>query len=228
LATVEDFTGQLSVTERSRAVRIASEPRREMWIRARGVLRTLLGSYLGVDPKTVGFTIGEHGRPALATDQASVAPSSLAGRRRAPDATRSPPPGPSQLSFNLSHSGGLALYGISRGAAVGVDLEVARSSINALAVAERAFGPTQARLLRGLEPTVRDRCFLSFWVRHEAALKCLGTGIVARGAGTRLEDLWVAELDVGPRAAAAVALEHAPLELQCFEFGPELGSSAVS
>lgn len=86
------------------------------------------------------------------------------------------------LRFNLSHSGELMLVAITAGREVGVDVERARARCT-------------AELLRT-------------WTTHEATVKCLGTGLAAKppagdGAG---DGLWTAELDVGPRAFAAVAL----------------------
>jgi 4'-phosphopantetheinyl transferase len=228
--------------ERSHAERIVSQRRREMWIRARGVLRSLLGSYLGIDPTTASFTIGEHGRPALATDPPSDTPALPADAGSEHDATRLPPRNHPQLDFNLSHSRALALYAFTYEGPVGVDIEVsrrpsddrsvgvadagagrpfdepARRPVDELAIAARAFGRERARRLAGLEPGVREREFLRAWVRHEAALKCLGTGIGACGGGPSREDLWVAELDLSPGASAAVALEQPPVELRCWDW----------
>jgi len=107
------------------------------------------------------------------------------------------------LRFNLSHSGTLALYAITAECEVGVDIERARERYT-------------------LE-------FLRAWVAREAAGKCQGTGL-GRGTGlatpaqatppqgSSAEDLWTAELDVGPGAAGAVAVEGGPCELRCWEW----------
>ena len=66
---------------------------------------------------------------------------------------------------------------------VGVDVEVPRRAIDEVALAARAFGPAEARRLEGLDPAVRAQEFLRAWVRHEAQLKCRGTGIGGAPAG---------------------------------------------
>jgi hypothetical protein len=98
----------------------------------------------------------------------------------------------------LSHSGTLALYAITAECEVGVDIERARERYT-------------------LE-------FLRAWVAREAAGKCRGTGL-GRGTGlaksrgaTHPDALWTAELDVGPDAAGAVAVEGGPCELRCWEW----------
>ena len=122
------------------------------------------------------------------------------------------------MSFNLSHSGQLALYAFTETGAVGVDVEVARRPIDEIAIAARTFGPAEARRLGGLDPAIREREFRRAWVRHEAELKCRGTGIGGPEAGLGGREPWTAELEVGPRAAAAVAAEHPPRELCCWDW----------
>jgi 4'-phosphopantetheinyl transferase len=119
------------------------------------------------------------------------------------------------ISFNLSHSGEIALYAFTRAGPVGVDVEVARRPIDSLALARRAFGRDEADRLAQLDPESRELEFLRAWVRHEAAVKLLGTGIggkPAAGFGP-----WFADLEIGARAAAAVALAAPPSELRCWE-----------
>ena len=109
---------------------------------------------------------------------------------------------------------------------MGVDVEVARRPIDEVAIATRTFGPAEARRLEGLQPDLREREFLRAWVRAEAELKCRGTGIGGVSADANGRESWIAELDVGPRAAAAVALEQPPHELRCFQWhAPPAGAS---
>jgi 4'-phosphopantetheinyl transferase len=223
-----EVTELLSADEHARGERTLSARKAQRWSRARGVLRELLGRYLEKDPGTLRFRTGAHGKPALAGGRAGHAAASDAASREH-----------AWLSFNMSHSGELALYAFARSGAVGVDIEVGRRQFDAGAIAARAFGREEAMRLQGLQPDIREREFLRAWVRHEAALKCLGTGIggrqvVTRGdeagasghagrtsdeaSDTSVESLSVAELDMGARGAAAVALEPAPLELRCWEW----------
>jgi phosphopantetheinyl transferase len=80
-------------------------------------------------------------------------------------------------------------------------------------LAARAFGGRESSRLETLDPEARDREFLRMWVRHEAMLKCRGRGIGA-DLPNQMRDPWVAELDVGIGAAAALAAEHRPRELR--------------
>jgi 4'-phosphopantetheinyl transferase len=181
----------LSDDERARGERLLSARDRRLWMRSRGVLRVLLGRYLQIDPGTLRFSAGEHGKPRLR------------------------PAGP---SFNLAHSGELALCAVAERGAVGVDVEVARRPIKGAALAERTFGPEQARRLEALDAKSREREFLRLWVRHEAELKWRGTGIGRPAAAAGVSKPWIAELGVGDRAAAAVAADAPPRELRCWDW----------
>jgi 4'-phosphopantetheinyl transferase len=208
----DDLAGLLCAEERARAERFLSDRDRRRWTRSRGVLRALLGRYLHEDPRTLRFATGAHGKPELRDD----AIGSISASRRNPSR-------PWRLSFNLSHSGGLALFAFTRTDAVGVDVEVARRPIEEISLAARVLGPAEARRLEGLDPAMRGHEFLRAWTRHEAELKCRGRGIGAGSASAG--ELWIAELDVGSRAAAAVALERAPRELRCWHW-PATGASS--
>src|SRR5207245_5481684 len=120
--------------------------------------------------------------------------------------------------FNLSHSGHLALYALSDRGPVGVDIECARRPIDEIALAGRAFGAVAQRRLGRLDPASRRREFLIAWARHEAELKRRGSGIGGRDASTLAKDSWIAELDLGPRAAGAVAAQLPPREMHTWEW----------
>ncbi len=207
-AVAADLGELLCSDERARAERFVNERDGELWRRSRGLLRALLGRYLQRDPGSLRFAIGEHGKPALVADT-DESPAALGASA---DALRAP-----QLSFNMSHSGQLALYAFNRAAAVGVDVEVARRPIDEVAIALRTLGETEAQRLQALDPPARRREFLGAWARHEAELKCLGVGI-GGGADAARHRLWVVELEMGPDVAAAVAAERPARELRCWEW----------
>src|SRR5881227_4070643 len=97
LANVPARLGRLlSAGERERAERFPRRTDGELWASGRGVLRALLGCYLGIDPHRLVVTAGPNGKPSL---EAGANP------RRTP---REHPAHP--LTFNLSHSGDIALF----------------------------------------------------------------------------------------------------------------------
>jgi 4'-phosphopantetheinyl transferase len=168
---------------------------RRLWPRARAVLRVLAGRYLQSDPRALRFVSGPSGKPALPH---------------------------SQLSFNLSHSGSLALYAFTTPGEVGVDVELANRPIDAVALAERAFDPSEARRLEAFSPSIRRREFLRRWTRHEAELKRRGIGLGGqRASSADGGHPWIASLDVGPQAVGALAVGAAPHELLLWDWPGE-------
>jgi 4'-phosphopantetheinyl transferase len=198
--TGEPAFDALSMQERERAARIVRPLEQRLWTRSRGVLRDLLGRYLKVDdPASLELAVGAHGKPRLAE-----------------------PWNERGLHFNLSHSGELALYAFTTCGAVGVDVEVLRESGRGLrgdrsGLAARFFGAEEVARLGELPPRPREREFLRLWTRQEAELKRRGTGIGTadgrdRGCGEARAESWMVELDLGPRAVAALAGESLPAD----------------
>jgi 4'-phosphopantetheinyl transferase len=196
-AVEEDLEDLLSTEELARAAQIVHPRKRVLWARSRGVLRALLGRYLDRDPRNLRFVLGPHGKPALLFEGPAPA---------------------TDLRFNLSHSGCLALYAVTVGLNVGIDVEIPRRPVDELAVAERVLGSEQAQRLAGLNSHARAREFLRAWVAHEAIVKCLGLGLATPLEGSPPADLWTAEVDAGPGAAAAIAVEGRQCELRCWDW----------
>jgi 4'-phosphopantetheinyl transferase len=204
LASVEDGLGELLCPgEHERAERFLREQDRRLWIHAHGLLRVLLGRYLKRDPSSLRFIRGAHGKPKLLEDPAGGP--GEAGR----DASE-----PRRISFNLSHSQRLALLAFTASGEIGVDVEVPRCAIDVPRLAARAFPPAQAQRLTALDPAIREREFMRAWTRHEARLKCRGTGI--GGASNDGSEPWISGLEVGAPAAGAIAVERPPRELRCW------------
>jgi 4'-phosphopantetheinyl transferase len=114
------------------------------------MLRVLLGSYLGAEPGAIEFGYGRQGKPELAG----------AGPR-----------------FNLAHSGGWVLVGVSGSGPVGVDVERVREMPDLEAVMERFFAPGEVRAIRSLPEAERKAAFFACWTRKEAYIKAVGAGL---------------------------------------------------
>jgi 4'-phosphopantetheinyl transferase len=121
-------------------------------VTARGLLRQLLGNYLGLPPRNVGFAVNPFGKPSLAGEGAA-----------------------SGIRFNVSHSDGLALLGFTRGREIGIDLEKVRSIREQ--IAERFFAPAETAFLRSLPVGEQTGAFFQCWTRKEAYIKARGDGL---------------------------------------------------
>ncbi|WP_327660943.1 MULTISPECIES: 4'-phosphopantetheinyl transferase family protein [unclassified Streptomyces] len=152
-----DGAGVLDAEESRRAAAFRFDRHRVRYVAAHLALRGILGERLGRAPEDVRFTRlacpgcgGPHGRPALA------------------DA-----PGP---HFSLSHSGDLALVALAP-VPVGADVE----ELPSVKVAEdltAVLHPRERAELAALAgPEERRLAVARAWVRKEAFLKGLGTGL---------------------------------------------------
>ena len=82
------------------------------------------------------------------------------------------------LSFNLSHTRGLACCVIGRYPELGVDAECPRRLRDIDAIARRFFSPGEYRDLSALaDPARRYRHFLRLWCLKEAYVKAQGVGL---------------------------------------------------
>ena len=150
--TVGRLTRDLSKDERARAGRFRFDHDARRFVVARSGLRALLGRYLRLDPGDVAFTYLAHGKPAL-------------------DGVHS------IMSFNLSHSGEVAVVAAGWDRAVGVDVELRRPLPDLSALAARSFAPRELAVLEALPEAERPTAFFRCWTRKEAFIKATGQGL---------------------------------------------------
>jgi 4'-phosphopantetheinyl transferase len=117
--------------------------------------------------------------------------------------------GPSELSFNLAHTGSSALVAVAQGAPVGVDVEVIRARRNLERLARRVLTPEEYDAWRVVPRTARTVEFLRNWTAKEAYLKAIGLGIVRslRTVSARPDGWSLLRLDADPALVATVAVE---------------------
>ncbi len=149
-----EFLALLDIEEVARANRFHFDKDRNHFVVARGFLRLLLGRYLQAEPKQLKFSYGEWGKP------------SLAGEFR-----------DSRLRFNMSHSHGVALYAVTEGREIGVDVEHERADFAGDDIARRFFSPFEVGVLCELPDEDRVAGFFRCWTRKEAYIKATGRGL---------------------------------------------------
>lgn len=150
---IDDFHRTLSHDERRRVEVFRFEKHRNLFIIARGLLRAILGWYLGQPSEHINFQYGPHGKPALCNGFKQV------------------------LHFNLAHSEDCVLYAFTQDCEVGVDLELVRELPDAGTIAKHFFAKEECADLFSIAPERRAEAFLSCWSRKEAYLKATGTGL---------------------------------------------------
>lgn len=203
----------LAAGEQSRAAQFRFERDRRRYVVARAALRTLLSRALSVSPLDLHFVYGVQGKPALAARLGS------------------------DLQFNVAHSHEMALIALSRGVALGVDIEHARPLSDMERIARRFFSAQETAALMATTPETRPRTFFRIWSRKEAFIKATGKGlsqplgsfnvmapdgaplayVELQGAVTSWQ-LW--DLDIAPGYGAALAAwrNAGPLQLHHFTY----------
>lgn len=209
------FESLISPDERMKASRYRFEDNREEYIIARGLLRHLLGSYLGKKPASLQFFYNPYGKPAI---------NSEAGNNR--------------ITFNLSHAHGYILYVFTKGREVGIDLEKIRPEAAHDGVAERFFSKKEVSTLRALPRHAQAIGFFNCWTRKEAYIKARGEGLTiplnqfdvslipgepAALLESRVDPAdtsrWTLKsLDMGTQYIAALAVEGQHWDLKCWDW----------
>jgi 4'-phosphopantetheinyl transferase len=203
---LESLHALLDADERARVARCRLEADRREMLAARGLLRWVLGGYLGQEPATLRIRRGAGGKPSL------VEP---------------------RVHFNLSHTRGLALLAVTVDGAVGVDVERVRALADLQEVARHFFSDAERRMLASRSPAEAELGFFRCWTRKEAYVKARGDGlaiplaafdvpleateeprpVVSREAGREAHGWYVREVSVDARSGApvvaAVALRRA-------------------
>jgi 4'-phosphopantetheinyl transferase len=205
----------LSRGEHRRAERFHRPIDRRRFIAGRGILRKIISTYLALAPGEAQFVYNEYGKPFISADQNHVA-----------------------LSFNLSHSDGMALYAVARGRRVGVDIEYMREDFATLEVAEHFFSKDEFEALKATPIDRRTEAFFNCWSRKESYIKAIGMGIsypldgfsvsLAPDVAPALLKVdadapeagrWnMYELDAAEGYAAALIVENPPVSLRRFQW----------
>lgn len=209
----------LDPEERARADRFYTAELQGRFTAGRGLLRRLLGEATATAPAALRFRYGHQGKPEL--DPAG-------------------PGGGAGVSFNASHSQGLALFALARGVVLGVDVEAIRGR-RSDEVADRFFHPDESAWLRSLPDAARQESFYAIWCAKEAFIKATGNGLSQGLASFKFAlgpagperlgwtadepggpDRWALHvLDPAEEFRAALVTEGRGLRTRCFSWRPQ-------
>jgi 4'-phosphopantetheinyl transferase len=145
---VEDLEAVLTPEEHARGERFKHPRIRDQFVRTRGLLRVLLGRYLGCPAASVPIGVAPDGKPVLTSGG---------------------------LEFNVSHADGMAVIAVGS-QPVGVDIEAVREVGTRDALVERFFAAGEAAQYRALSEELRPAAFFKGWTCKEAVLKGIGCG----------------------------------------------------
>ncbi len=204
---VDEVQQTLAPDEIERSLRFRADEDRDLFIVGRGILRKILSRYASEPAEKLVFRYGSKAKPYLRDY--------------------------SDLQFNLGHSVGFAVYGVS-GEELGVDIELVKPSTDWRKISQRFFSPREVEELERLDSTQQLRGFFSCWVRKEAYIKAIGEGIAtlakfyagaqpssAEGAideEGKPREWYFKDLNVGDERAAAIVTRFDQCRIRLFSF----------
>lgn len=148
------YDSLLTAPERAQCARFAFEHLRREYLLTRALCRLSLSQYADVAPAQWQFQRNAYGRPEIA------------GAGQALD-----------LQFNLSNARSLVAIVISRGRAVGIDVEETQRGVEMLPIAANYFSARELKALQALPPEQQSQRFFQLWTLKEAYIKARGQGL---------------------------------------------------
>jgi 4'-phosphopantetheinyl transferase len=149
------YRSLLSEEERRQEGRFHFARDRRRYLVTRALVRSTLSRYQDRPPGSWRFSQNAYGRPEIA------------------DAA----PGGRDLIFNLSHTDGLIVFGVTRSRALGVDVENIQAREVSVEIADRFFSPAEAAALRSVPNNRIQSRFWEYWTFKESYIKARGMGL---------------------------------------------------
>lgn len=146
---VDVLASRLTEDERARARRFRQEDDATRHLLGRGLARLALARAMACAPEELAIQLSEKGKPYL--DE-----------------------GP---SFSISHSGNEVVVALGDGGRIGIDVEAIRPIRDLMKLARSSFTEDEVLHLQEFPLEQRQRAFFRVWVRKEAMLKALGSGL---------------------------------------------------
>lgn len=118
---------------------------------SRGALRLLSGKYLNTNPKTITFKYGDYGKPDYNIE--------------------------TELKFNVSHSGNLAVIGFVLNNEIGIDIEQLKYDFEVMDIVDNYFSQHEIETLKKLPIEEQIKGFYRCWTRKESFIKAKAKGL---------------------------------------------------
>ena len=145
----------LEPEEKEREPRFHFAADRRRYLVTRALVRTVLARYVPLAPRDWRFAVNAYGRPEIASPEGRSA----------------------GLTFNVSHTRDLIVLGVTRGRALGVDVENVGGREFVTDVARRYFAAAEVSALARVPAAQQHHRFLEYWTFKESYIKARGMGL---------------------------------------------------
>ena len=193
----EHWRSCLSEPELMRGGRLRKVEDQHRFITGRGILRTLLGGSMQINPMQAPIEFNQYGKPML--------------------------PAHIPIKFNIAHSENIAVYALAL-EEVGVDIERVRDDFATAAHARQFMSGEELGAFEALDGRARPEYFFQIWTQKEAYLKGTGEGLLRPtdvtlpGAGSTLGGWSIQSISVHPAYCSAVALRSTQCAIRLWSF----------
>jgi 4'-phosphopantetheinyl transferase len=152
---LDRYRSLLSEEELIREQRIHLAKSRHRYLVTRALVRTVLSRYAPIAPEHWLFVQNPYGKPGIFSGDPLV----------------------DKISFNISHTEGLVVVGVTSGGALGVDTENILSRQAPVAAAAAYFSCEESGAIALLHPQQRPERFFQYWTLKESYIKARGRGL---------------------------------------------------
>jgi 4'-phosphopantetheinyl transferase len=143
----------LALAEREQEPRFYFAKDRRRYLVTRALVRTVLSRYVSITPSEWTFSTNAYGRPEIVNPEAG------------------------DLTFNISHTHSLIVMGVTRGRALGVDVENVRAREISIDIADHYFAPQEVSVLTAAPAHEQQDRFFEYWTFKESYIKARGMGL---------------------------------------------------
>lgn len=149
------YRALLNAAEKQQQSRFHFARDRHSYLITRTLLRTVLSRYIAVDPKDWMFSTNAYGRPQIVNKEATDC----------------------SLSFNISHTQGIIVLGVTKCRLIGVDVENIAARKISVDIANHYFAPQEVAALSVVSRDKRQYRFFEYWTFKESYIKARGLGL---------------------------------------------------
>ncbi|MDP3372312.1 MAG: 4'-phosphopantetheinyl transferase superfamily protein [Candidatus Paracaedibacteraceae bacterium] len=149
------YKGLLSQDECKRFNSFFYKKDRQLYLISRALLRTTLSEYSLVSPCNWKFSKNNNGKPFINNKNLSE----------------------EKICFNLSHTDGLVMVGVTKMQDIGVDVEQVSRNFDYMDIAYSNFAADEITVLESMSGSDQKEFFYKYWTLKESYLKARGDGL---------------------------------------------------
>jgi len=153
-ALLEAYHGLMNEKEAIQQKRFHFEKHRHQYLITRALVRSVLSKYAAIEPADWQFEKNKYGKPEIASHLDCSA-----------------------LRFNLTHTDGLIICGVTLEKDLGIDVENLTRQSETVGIANRFFSPQEVIDLNELPADQQKDRFFDYWTLGECYIKACGMGL---------------------------------------------------